>query len=148
MLTGCLRNADGLFLCKKYFQKNFASCVANTTNTLIFALSNHSHNKSISHVGFVLPRSSNQDEATRGRFFTFKFLSENLTPMAISAIIELSIDASVSGDKYEKASSIALLRTALGKAAERIVVLESLLESERKLRQDDRDFATKNATHL
>lgn len=74
--------------------------------------------------------------------------SENLTPMVISAIIELSIDASVSGDKYEKASSIALLRTVLGKAAERIVVLESLLESERKLRQADRAFALKNATYL
>jgi hypothetical protein len=73
---------------------------------------------------------------------------ENLTPMVISAIIELSIDASVSGDKYEKASSIALLRTALGKAAERIVVLENLLESERKLRQADRAFALKNATYL
>lgn len=73
---------------------------------------------------------------------------ENLTPEVISAIVELSIDASVSDNKYEGASAVALLRTALGKAAERIVVLETMLESERKLRQEDRDFATKNATHL
>lgn len=39
-------SASGLFFyAQKYFQKNLASCVANTTNTLIFALSNRSHNK-------------------------------------------------------------------------------------------------------
>ncbi len=65
---------------------------------------------------------------------------ENLTPKVISAIIDLSIDVSISGTPYEKSSSIALLRTALGKAAERIVVLESRVESERNLREADRDF--------
>lgn len=73
---------------------------------------------------------------------------ENLTPKVISAIIDLSIDVSVSGTTYEKSIAYALLRNSLGKAAERIVVLESLLESERNLRKTDRDFATKNETYL
>lgn len=73
---------------------------------------------------------------------------ENLSPNIISAIIELSIDAITSEDPSIRGCGISMMQIALGKAAERIVVLESLLESERKLRQDDRDFATKNATHL
>jgi hypothetical protein len=70
------------------------------------------------------------------------------TPKVISEMINLSIDVSVSGTPYEKSSAIALLRNCLGKAAERIAVMESLLESERKLREADRDFATKNETYL
>lgn len=73
---------------------------------------------------------------------------ENITPKVVSAIIALSVDVSVSGTPYEKGSAIALLRNCLSKAAERIVVLESLLESERKLRQADRNFALKNSTYL
>ena len=41
-----------------------------------------------------------------------------------------------------------LMKTALGKAAERIVVLESLLESERKVYQKENESAIKNATYL
>lgn len=73
---------------------------------------------------------------------------ENMTPKVILAIIDLSVDVSVSGTPYEKGSAIALLRNCLGKAAERIAVLESLLESERNLHQADRNFALKNQTHL
>lgn len=73
---------------------------------------------------------------------------ESITPQTIETVQRLFVDAITSEDPAIRGCGMALIQTALGKAAERIVVLESLLESERKLRQDDRDFATKNATHL
>lgn len=74
--------------------------------------------------------------------------SENLTPEILSAIVKLFIDVSVSGAESEREECIALILNAINKSAERIVVLESLLESERKLRQADRDFALKNSSYL
>lgn len=73
---------------------------------------------------------------------------ENISPFTIQVVDEFYLDALISFDREMIGSAALLMRTAIGKAAERIVVLESLLESERKLRQEDRDFANKNETHL
>lgn len=73
---------------------------------------------------------------------------ENITCAAIETVQRLFVEALVAEDPKIRGCGIAMAKTALGKAAERIAVLESLLESERKLRQADRDFATKNETYL
>ena len=73
---------------------------------------------------------------------------ENITPATIQVVDDLYIDALISAQRDIVETVAGQMRNALLKAAERIVVLESLLESERKLRQDDRAFALKNATHL
>ena len=73
---------------------------------------------------------------------------ENISPFTIQVVDEFYLDALISTDREMIGSAALLMRTAIGKAAERIVLLESLLESERKLRQADKDFALKNATYL
>jgi len=73
---------------------------------------------------------------------------ENISPFTIQVVDEFYLDALISTDREMIGSAALLMRAALGKSAERIVVLESLLESERKLRQADEVFALKNATHL
>jgi len=73
---------------------------------------------------------------------------ENISPYTMQLVVDFYIDSLVSGNAEMVGNAAILMQTALGKAAERIVVLESLLESERKLRQADRAFALKNATHL
>jgi len=74
--------------------------------------------------------------------------TQNITAESIETVQRLFVDAITSEDPTIRGYGMALMQTALSKAAERIVVLESLLESERKLRQADRAFALKNATHL
>lgn len=73
---------------------------------------------------------------------------ENITSATIQVVDDLYIDALLSADRDIIGTVTGQMRNALLKAAERIVVLESLLESERKLRQADRAFALKNATYL
>lgn len=73
---------------------------------------------------------------------------QNITPESIETVQRLFVEAITSNYAEVRGRGIALMQTALGKSAERIVVLESLLESERKLRQADEVFALKNATHL
>lgn len=74
--------------------------------------------------------------------------AEFITVESIETVQRPFVDAITSEDPTIRGYGMALMQTALGKAAERIVVLESLLESERKLRQADRAFALKNATYL
>lgn len=69
-------------------------------------------------------------------------------PEGVSEVQRLFIDAITSDDPAIRGKGIAMMQKVLGLAAERIVVLQSLLESERNLRQADRDFATKNETYL
>lgn len=74
--------------------------------------------------------------------------TESITAESIETVQRLFVDAITSDDPEIRGKGIAMMQTALGKAAERIVVLESLLESERKLRQADRAFPLKNAIYL
>lgn len=107
-------------------------------------------------VFFLLSNSKTMTRATelselRNRIVALTHLlegCENISPFTIQVVDEFYLDALISTDREMIGSAALLMRAALGKSAERIVVLESLLESERKLRQADEVFALKNATHL
>ena len=107
-------------------------------------------------VFFLLSNSKTMTRATelselRNRIVALTHLlegCENISPFTIQVVDEFYLDALISTDREIIGSAALLMRAALGKSAERIVVLESLLESERKLRQADEVFALKNATHL
>jgi len=66
---------------------------------------------------------------------------ENISPVIISAVDDFYLDALISADREMIGNATLLMRTALGKAAERIVVLKALLESERIASQAEKDFA-------
>jgi hypothetical protein len=72
----------------------------------------------------------------------------NITSASIETVQRLFVDAITSESAEIRGRGISMMQIALGKAAERIVVLESMIESERNFREADRDFATKNETYL